>query len=405
MDYAIPNQFFVNITSYITSIIDNPTISKYLAFLPIALIAFLATFLITPIIGKIAWSIKATYKPRQKQKGKEFDNPAKAIHKKETPKLGGLAVTLPAFIITLLCFQLNAFTIPILLSLTVLIIGATLDDIYNLNSRIQLGYQLLAVLIIVLSIIDLSKISFIDKDLLDLSAYTLQFNVFNLPVSIALPGDLILFGWLILCLNAVKWVGGSPGLLESYSGVIFTLIFIVGIRTSSDLTSTMSIAMSGSLLAFLFYAMPPEKIMSGSSGRSVYGFMLPLLALISDTKISTSIMLLGLPILDAIFVIINRIIKHKPKSIKELMQINDATHLHHKLIELNLTRTQVLLLESGAALLLGSIAIATTGAMRYFGVIFGLALILLSIVAVHYYANKKKELSAKKKSPESKYSY
>jgi UDP-GlcNAc:undecaprenyl-phosphate GlcNAc-1-phosphate transferase len=405
MDYAIPTQFFTNLTNWITQFISNPTISKYLAFLPIVLISFLATFLLTPIIGKIAWSIKATYIPKHRQKGKIFDNPAKAIHKDETPKLGGLAVTLPALIITLLSFEINAFTGAILLALLVLIIGSTLDDIYNLDARIQFGYQILAALIIVFSIIDLSQVGVINKEILDLSAYTLKFSLFKFPMSIVFPGDIILFFWLLLCLNAVKWVGGSPGLLESYAGVIFALIFVIGVRTASDFTSTMSISMAASLLAFIFYAIPPEKIMSGSSGKSIYGFMLALLALISDSKISTSIMLLGLPVLDAIFVIINRIVKYKPKSLKELMQINDTSHLHHKLIELKLTRLQVLLVESSIALLFGSIAIATTGAMRYFAVVFGLAIILLLIVIINNRANKKKREQEKQESPESKYSY
>ena len=404
MDYAIPTQFFTNLTGFFANLIDNPTLSKYFAYIPITLIAFLVTFFITPIIGKIAWSIGATLKPKQKQKGKDFDNPEKAMHEKETPTLGGLAVTLPALIITLLSFQINSFTGPIIVALVILIIGATLDDIYNLNSRIQFSYQILAALVIVLSVIDLSSIGLIDQEVLNLSAYTLQFRIFNFPISIVFPGDIFLFFWLLLCLNAVKWVGGSPGLIESYSGVIFTLIFVISVRTVSEFTATMSIAMSGSLIAFLFYAIPPEKIMSGSSGRSVYGFMLALLALINDSKISTSLMLLGLPLLDAAFVLIRRIIIHKPKSIRELLKINDATHFHHRLLSLNLSRIQVLLVETAIALLFGSIGIATTGAMRYFAVIFGLAILLILIVFINYKANKKQKENDKE-SPESKYSY
>jgi len=404
MDYAIPTKLFTNLTTYFSNLINNPALSKYIAFIPIVLIAFLATFILTPLIGKIAWSIGATYKPKQKQKGKEFDNPEKAIHEKETPSLGGLAVTLPAFIITLLCFELNAFVTPILIALIILMIGSVLDDVYNLDSRIQFGYQILAALVIAVSIIDLSSIGIINKEVLNLSAYTINFNIFTIPFSIALPGDILLMFWLLLCLNAVKWIGGSPGLLESYSGVIFTLIFIVAVRTVSEFTSTISIAMTGSLIAFLFYAIPPEKIMSGSSGKSVYGFLIGLLALVVDVKISTSIMLLGLPILDAMFVLIRRIIIHKPKSIKELLKINDATHFHHRLLALNISRLQILFIEASIALLFGSLAIATTGAMRYFAVIFGLALLLLLIVLINYKANKKQK-EKEGESPESKYSY
>lgn len=404
MGSMVPTQFFLNITEQFSLFIDNPDLSKYFAFLPIAFIAFISTFLITPIIGKIAWSINATYKPHEKQKGKDFDNPEKAMHKSETPNLGGLAVTLPTFIITLLCFEVNSFTGPILLAILILIIGSTFDDIYNLDSRIQFGYQVLAALIVAFSIVDLSKIGIIDKEILNISLYTLKFEIFNFPFSLVLPGDIFLFFWLILCLNAIKWVGGSPGLLESYATIIFTLIFIVAVRISLDFSSTISIAMSSSLLAFLIYAVPPPKIMSGSSGKTVYGFMLGLLALITDTKISTSIMLLGLPIFDAIFVIFRRIKKYKPKSLKELLKINDTSHLHHKLLELELTATQVLLLESSIALFFGSIGIATTGAMRYFALVFTLASILLLIVIINQKARKKSE-EKKKESPESKYSY
>ena len=404
MDYAIPTQFLTNLTNTFATLIDSPTLSKYLAFIPIVLISFFITFFLTPIIGKIAWSIGATYKPKTKRRGKEFDNPEKAMHKLETASLGGLAVTLPAFIIAALSFQLNSFTAPILLALLVLIIGSTFDDIFNLDSRIQFGYQILAALIIVLSVIDLSEIGLIEQEFLNLSAYSIRFDIFTFPISVILPGDILLFFWLLLCLNAVKWVGGSPGLLESYSGVIFTLLFIIGIRMASTFTATISIAMSASLLAFLFYAIPPEKIMSGSSGRSVYGFMIALLALISDAKISTSIMLLGLPVLDALFVIVRRVVIHKPKSIKALLKINDTSHFHHRLLQLKLTRIQVLLVESSIALLFGSIAIASVGAMRYFAVIFGIALIFLLIVIINNKANKKRD-KEKKKSPESKYSY
>jgi UDP-GlcNAc:undecaprenyl-phosphate GlcNAc-1-phosphate transferase len=404
MDSIVPTQFFLNLTEQFSLFIDNPDLSKYLAFLPIVFIAFISTFLITPIIGKIAWSINATYKPHEKQRGKDFDNPEKAIHNTETPSLGGLAVTLPAFIITLLSFQINYFSGPILLAILILIVGSTLDDIYNLDSRIQFGYQILATLVIVFSVVDLSKIGIIDKEILDISLYSVNFEVLKFPFSIVFPGDIFLFFWLILCLNAIKWVGGSPGLLESYSAVIFTLIFLIATRISSDFSSTISIAMSASLIAFLVYAVPPEKIMSGSSGRTIYGFMLGLLALITDAKISTTIMLLGLPIFDAIFVIFRRIKKYNPKSFKELLKINDTSHLHHKLLELELTTTQVLLLESSIALFFGSIGIATTGAMRYFALVFTLAAILLLIVIINQKARKKSEEKTQE-SPESKYSY
>jgi len=122
MDYAIPTQFFTYLTNIVDTSFATGDLSKYLAFLPILLIGIVSSFLLTPIVGKIAWKYGITYKPKVKRNNKEYDNVQKAQHDIETPALGGLAIMIPAFLIMTLCFQLNAFSIPILLALLVLII-------------------------------------------------------------------------------------------------------------------------------------------------------------------------------------------------------------------------------------------------------------------------------------------
>jgi len=114
-------------------------------------------------------------------------------------------------------------------------------------------------------------------------------------------------------------------------------------------------------------------------------------------------MLLAIPILDAIYVIAYRAFTYKPKNPIELMRINDTSHLHHRLLKLNLSGKKVLLLETSISLVIGSFAILATGAYRYFALIFSIAFVLAFIVFIHYRANRKVE--EKKKSPESKYSY
>ena len=114
-------------------------------------------------------------------------------------------------------------------------------------------------------------------------------------------------------------------------------------------------------------------------------------------------MLVALPVIDSMFVLINRYITYKPKNLLELMRINDTSHLHHKLLQLNLSSRQVLLIETTFALLIGSIAILSVGAFRYFALIFTLFLIIAFIAYINYRASKKE--SKERKSPESKYSY
>lgn len=402
MDISLPTNILEKILR-INDINISNEYDKYLNYWPLFLVGLLLSFFLVPLIGSVAKKFNITYIPGKGRNGRDFDNPEKAIHDKETPALGGLAITIPILLAIFVLFRLDATTIPILLALAVLVIGSVLDDVLNLSSKVQIGYQLLAALIVAFSIIDLSFVSFFADDILNLSTYTWSYNLFSLPLSFVFPGDLILIAWILLCINSVKWVGGSPGLVESYSLIIFLLLFIIGVRTFSIFSSSISILIAGSMISLLYFAYPSPKIMSGSSGKSIYGFLIGILALLSGLKFSTTIMLLAIPIVDALYVIIYRFIKYKPKNPIDLMKINDTSHLHHRLLKLDLTNRQILLIETSLSLIIGSFAILTTGALRYFALIFGIAFVIGFIAYINYKAHRKEDI--KSKSPESKYSY
>lgn len=402
MDISIPTKFLENILK-INDINLSSQYDRYINYWPIFLFGLLFSFFALPLIGKLAIKWGITYKPRTKRKNREYDNPEKALHDKETPALGGLAITIPALIAMIVFFRLDPFTVPIILAFLVLIVGSTLDDIYNLSSKVQIGYQIIAAAIIAISVIDLSYVSFFTNDFFNLTSITWSAKILSLPLSIVFPGDLILMLWILLCINSVKWVGGSPGLVESYSLVIFMLLFVIGIRTFSLFSSSVSLLISGALISLLYFAFPSPKIMSGSSGKSVYGFLISILALVSGIKFSTTIMLLALPIVDALYVIVYRYITYKPKNFLELMRINDTSHLHHQLLKLNFSGKQILLIEASISLLVGSFAILSTGALRYFALIFGIASVIAFVVYINYRASRKEK--TKEGSPESKYSY
>lgn len=402
MDISIPTRILERVLQ-LSKISIFSNLDRYIVYWPLFVIGLVLSFILTPLLGKLAYKWGVTYRPRTKRRDREYDNPEKALHDKETPSLGGLAITIPLLFAILVFFRLDAFTIPIIISLFILVLGSILDDIFNLPSKVQLFFQIFASLIVAFSIIDLTHISFFSSDFINLTSLIWRFNLFSIPFSFVFPGDLILFLWILLCINSVKWVGGSPGLIESYSLVIFVLLFIIGVRTYSLFTSSLSVFISGGLLSLLFFAFPPPKIMSGSTGKSLYGFLISILALITGIKFSITIMLVALPVIDSMFVLINRYITYKPKNLLELMRINDTSHLHHKLLQLNLSSRQVLLIETTFALLIGSIAILSVGAFRYFALIFTLFLIIAFIAYINYRASKKE--SEERKSPESKYSY
>lgn len=401
---------FSNITGILSTIFSLPFFDslinseyyKYIQYLPLFLGGALLALILTPIIGHTALKHDITYKPGVKKNHKDFDNPEKALHEGITPALGGLAIAIPVLLALLFFFKLDSFTIPILLSVLVIVIGSTLDDVLNLPAKVQLFYQILAALIIVFSVINLGNSSFLG---IDFNIATWNFSIFGLQQSLAFPGDIILFFWILVCINAVKWTAGSPGIIEANSLTIFALIFVIAVRYESIFSSTLSIIAAGALLVFLVFAFPPQKIMSGSTGKSLYGFLICILAIIADAKFSTTLMLILVPVIDFVYVILKRLITYKPKSFSELLRINDTSHLHHQLMKLNLTRGQIVLIEMAVTLLIGSLAVLSTGAIRYFALILGAAFGIAFIVIANVRAARSKAKKQKEKSPESRYSY
>jgi UDP-N-acetylmuramyl pentapeptide phosphotransferase/UDP-N-acetylglucosamine-1-phosphate transferase len=90
----------------------------------------------------------------------------------------------------------------------------------------------------------------------------------NRPATIlSIPWGHYFVVWILICINAVKWTAGSPGIIEANSLAIFSLIFVIAVRYESIFSSTLSIIAVGGLLVFLVFAFPPQKIMSGSTAR------------------------------------------------------------------------------------------------------------------------------------------
>jgi len=402
MDFSSSNIFLQKLLTHFSDFISSDSYSKYLDFWPILLLGIGISLVLAPLIGYFAQKYDVTYKPFSKRKEKDFDNPQKAMHEGITPSLGGLVISLSIFVAILIFFKLDSFTVPILIALGILIIGSFLDDVLNLPAKVQFLYQILAALVISFSIINLTNISFFN---IELQSLTWDFSIFHIQQSFVFPGDLILFVWILVCINAVKWTAGSPGIVEANSLIIFALIFVIALRESAIFSSTLSILAVGLLMVLVIFAFPRQKIMSGSSGKTVYGFLICILAIIADSKMSTTLMLLALPLIDFIYVIVKRLFILKPKNLLNLLRINDTNHLHHQLLKLNISRKQVVLLEMSATLLLGSFAILTTGAIRYFALILGVSLGIGFVVFINIKASRKNVGNEDGKSPESKYSY
>lgn len=108
--------------------------------------------------------------------------------------------------------------------------------------------------------------------------------------------------------------------------------------------------------------------MPGYSGKSLAGLFLAILSILSGAKLATLIFLLGVPMLDAIFVILYRLYHHKSPF------KSDSSHLHHQLLKLGWSRRHIAVFYWFLSFALGLLSLFLNSQQKFY-VFAGLAII------------------------------
>jgi len=125
--------------------------------------------------------------------------------------------------------------------------------------------------------------------------------------------------WYVFVFNALNWTDGIQGNTSGLSLICFLVIFFLGLKLymtddytgglkNAEFIMQMSIILVGILVPF-FYFDYHEKILMGDSGTMFLGFMLATLAIISGGKIATVLAVFGIYAVDAVYVIVRRLMK------------------------------------------------------------------------------------------------
>lgn len=379
------------------------------SFLPYFGVAFAVSFVITPIVGYIARKFRIIALPASMRRG---DKPSDYRHleKQPTPLLGGVAVILPFLVLALIHTKLTPTVSYLLLGTSLLFAMGVIDDMFELPGWVQLLTQFFVALLICLSPINISFINNpFGQGSINLDLLSLTHNLGSIPIDLVLPGDILLGAWILICINAVKWMSGTDGLMEGNSFIGFTTLFIVALRFQNDTVAAYSIILAGCLLGFLFFNFYPAKIWSGSPGKSTLGFLLAVLSVMLGAKFAAGLIILMLPLVDFVWVLVGRIIRHKPKNVLHMLSISDKTHLHHRLLAHGYSERHIAFFEYMISIALGSLTLALSGALKASIVIFivlivAVILSLTSIVSRHR-QEVAREKKMERKSPEARYSY
>ena len=317
------------------------------------IIPFLFVTLFMPIIKKTAIYINAIDVPNQRK-----------VHKKPIPRLGGLGIY-SGFLLGYMLFgyesvQMNSILIG---SIIIIMIGIV-DDIHSVPARYKFIGQLVAASIVVL---------YGGMSIQDISAFGiyLNFGIFSKLFSII---------FITAIMNCINFIDGLDGLAGGISAIYFLMIGIVAILfQSTGLDMILTFVMLGSTLGFLVHNFYPASIFMGDSGSLFLGYIISVISMlgyknVTFTSLIVPIFLLAIPIMDAIFAIIRRLLKH------ESIAMPDKCHLHHQLLRLNFSIKKAVLIIYTIDLLFAIASIIYVTKNRLLGyVIYSLLFIIVII--------------------------
>lgn len=355
-------------------------------------IAFLLSLLFTYLIRRLALYYKIL----------DYPSLSRKIHKKSIPLLGGLGIFL-AFTCTLGYYALFTDRIldsyilgkhlwGILLGGMILMIGGILDDKFSLKPWQQFIFPFLAVLVVIASGIGINCITnplggTIKLDTVKWPLFTLN----GLPYQITLFADLFTLVWLLGMIYTTKFLDGLDGLVSGICTIGSVVLFFLSLRPEvmQPETAMLCIILAGCALGFLIFNFHPAKIFLGEGGSIFLGFALGTLAIISGGKIATALLVMGIPILDLVWVVVRRAIT------KRSPFLGDRKHLHFRLLDIGFSHRQAVLFLWFWSACFGVTAIFLEGKAKLVSLgVLVLIMIILAMVLVWLY-KRKKQLTSK----------
>ena len=288
----------------------------------IVLVTFICSALIMEGIKKIAHHIGALDIPRTEEGNRH-------IHKKITPKLGGVGIFL-AFLIGYMMFGEQSVRMnSILIGSFIVILTGIIDDIKPIKASHKLLGHIIATMVVVFY-------GGILLDKITAFGYSIDFGIWAYPITIL---------FIVACTNIINLIDGLDGLSGGICSIFYITIAIIGFYQGryGSLVMLLSLIMLGSTLGFLLHNFNPAKIFAGDCATFM-GFVISIITLLEfkgPALISffVPISILGIPILDTLFAIIRRLLK------KQAPFKADKEHLHHQLLGMNFSqRTTVIII-------------------------------------------------------------
>lgn len=242
------------------------------------------------------------------------------VHTAPIPRVGGIAMVTGTALPTMLWLHADALVTAYMLGAAILLGFGVWDDRRQISARWKfLGQVLAALLVVFYGGVRIEYMPFTDPG--------------GWPAWIGIPFTVFA---LVGITNAINLADGLDGLAGGCTLLSATAIAVLGFQAGDNTLVLIALAVAGSVLGFLRYNTYPARVFMGDAGSQFLGFSLGVLTIVltqrSNTTLSPSIalLLLGLPVIDTVLVMSQRVREHRsPFS-------PDNNHIHHRLLAIGL---------------------------------------------------------------------
>jgi len=337
-------------------------VGNWLIFLVVFLLAFGIALVLTPFLDRLGrhWGIVAVPGGRRVNEG----------DMRHVSKLGGVSLYL-SFTITVLLAQLlpvprlDVYEIirltGLLLGGTVIFIVGLLDDIFHFRSFPQFFGQFLAAAVAIAFQIFIEMLN---------NPFTgQQTDPWPFIVTVTLS-----FFWMVMMMNTVNWLDGIDGLAGGIAFIAGAMLFINSafrVEPPQTSVSLLPLALMGCSLGFVLYNFFPARIFMGG-GAQYLGYLLATLSIIGGAKMATILLVMGLPLIDVMWQVMNRL--RQGKSPFE----GDRGHVHFRLLDLGFSQRQIAIYYYFFCAFFGMLTLITESQLFKF-LALGVMLVLVSL--------------------------
>jgi UDP-GlcNAc:undecaprenyl-phosphate GlcNAc-1-phosphate transferase len=337
-----------------------------------------------------AWLVKIFATKLQLVDNPEIE-PIRRQHKKPIPLGGGIAIAISLILCIIFFWYEGSLVqefitskqlIGFLIALLILLIGGTLDDKFGLPVLAKICLPILAATTVVSSGIGVNFITNPLGGVIRLDELKFLLISWNgVPYYFTVWADLLTIGWLTTLMYTTKLLDGLDGLVTGITiigAVILFFLSLTAVVLQFD-TALLLVILAGSFAGFLPHNWNPAHIFLGDSGSLIAGFTLGVIAIIAGGKIATTVLVLGLPAIDAICVVGYRAFWQGRSPFSA-----DRQHFHFRLLDAGFSVKQVVLLFYIVAIAFGSSAIFLETTGKIFTLIMLFITSILAIVFVNY---------------------